>query len=724
MAGKHRRGVIAVVALSWITGACTETPPKEEGSAAVQRAALSEPHQVVGTDADAVPTFVTGAFGVVPAGESFQAEALRPVLAQVAPLFRLDPASLYLKKAYTGFDGDQHFRYGVRHHGIDVLGAELRLHARDGQVFAVNTNARGDLAAAPATAAIAPEAAVAAAREDRESPPGATVHGEPRLVYWRDGSALVLAYEVRVRGTGVDGTPVDDSVLVNARSGDVFLHLPHVHAALSRVVLSGNPPAPVRTEGQPPVGTPVVDTLYDHLGSVYQCYHGLFGRDSYNGAGAQLVAHVNTGLGFQYLSWDGLRLNVGATGTGIPVPPLDLTAHELTHGVTDSESDLIYSGESGALNESMSDIFGAVCEWYAKGQVVDADVWRLGEGGWIPQSAVRSLAAPASDGVSLDWYPDYTPGTDVHRGSGISNLAFYLLAQGGTHPRGKSTWVVQGIGMEKAARIFYKMNADLLLPFSNFDMARIASEQAAIQLGYGGVVSSTATMAWRTAGVVRFHPWPPEPELLKDIPITGLSGGRGNSIIFQAKVPEGVTDLTFTLSGGTGDADMYVRRSAYPTTTTYDCRPYKTGNEEQCVFPAPDVAEATWYVMVRGFSAYSGVSLMMTWRGGYARLEPGIRVSGLSGAPGSNSGFILHVPELPEGGGRNVHVQLQGGSGNADLYVRRALVPGHADYDCRGVNEHSTEVCNLNNVAPGRYYLQLYGAKGGYSDVSIRATYE
>lgn len=725
MFGKRVRGAIAVVALSWTVGACTEATPevKEQEAAAQQAAALSEPHQVVAADADAVPTFVTGSFGAVPSGltavESIQPEQLLPVLDRVAPLFRLDPGSLYLKKAYVGFDGDAHFRYGMRQDGIEVLGAEVRLHARDGVVFAANTNARGDLAVAPPTAAIRPEEALETARVDRASPPGATVGGEPRLVYWRDEGQLVLAYEVRVQGTLADGSPVDDSVLVNARTGEAFERLSHVHSALSRVVYSGNPPRPVRTEGQPPVGNALIDSVYDNLGGLYHCYNGLFGRDSVNGLGGQLIADVNEEQFVQTLLWDGVRLVVRATGTGGPTPPLDLISHEVTHAVTDTESGLIYSGESGGLNESMSDIFGAVCEWHSKGRVVDADTWRIGEGGWIPEALVRSLSNPTSDGASLDWYPDYVSGTDVHYSSGISNLAFYLLAQGGMHPRAKSPTVVQGIGMERAARILYKMNVDLLLPSSNFLTAKTAAEQAAAQLGYDAATIGSVSDAWKAVGVVPFIPNFPR-DLAKDVPITGLSGARGARSYFSVQVPEGAYDLTFTLSGGTGDADLYVRHAFAPTTTSYDCRPFKTGNDEVCTFPSP--AEGTWYVMLNAFSAYSGVSLVVTWKGGYARLEPGVAVTGLSGAPGSSRGFTLQVPESLDVGTRSLHVRLSGGSGNADLYVRRALFPDHSTYDCRSLQDDNTEACDLSGVEPGRYYIQVYGSRGGFEGASLLVT--
>jgi vibriolysin len=736
MVEKRLRGALGVSLLSLIAGACTEATPSGKPPDAVVEQAPSalEGLQVVAVDEAAVPTFVTGPLGAVPTGaeavHSVQPARLLPVLERVAPLFRLNPGDLYLKKAYVGFDGDAHYRYGVRRNGIEVYGGELRLHARDGAVFAANTNARGDLLA-PYKASVSPEAAIAVAKEDRESPAGVTVSGEPRLVYWREGEQLVLAYDVRVKGTKEDGTPLHDSVLVNARSGDAFLRISHIHSARFRRVYDGKnqtplPGVPARSEGDPPVADPIVNSAYDNLGSVYECFSNLFGRDSYDNAGAQLISTVHYRNNYVNAYWDGTQLVFG-DGDGTTASNLaravDVTAHELAHAVTDASSGLIYSGESGGLNESISDIFGAVCEWNSKGRVVDANTWLFAEEVWtpdIPGDALRYMHNPTLDGSSLDHYADYASGVDVHYSSGISNLAFYLLSEGGLHPRFPGQSPVPGIGIEKAARIVYKMNEDLLLPSSSFESAKTAAEQASVQLGYDAATTGSVTAAWKAVGVDEIITHPPPPVLEKDVPITNLSGARGAKWYFHVTVPEGARDLTFTLSGGTGDADLYVRRGQAPTTTLYDCRPYRTGNNEVCTFAEP--GDGSWYGMLNGFTAYSGVSLVVTWKGGYVVVEPGVQVTGLSGAAGSSQVFTVQIPERANGGTRNVHVRLQG-TGNADLYVQRASAPSFFSYDCRGVNEHSTETCNLNGFEPGKYYIQVYGAKGGFTSGSLIATF-
>ncbi|MFP2909708.1 pre-peptidase C-terminal domain-containing protein, partial [Pyxidicoccus sp. 3LFB2] len=289
-------------------------------------------------------------------------------------------------------------------------------------------------------------------------------------------------------------------------------------------------------------------------------------------------------------------------------------------------------------------------------------------------------------------------------------------------PRGKTTQVVAGIGIEKAARIFYKANVDLLLPSSNFEAAKTATEQAAAQLGYDAATVASVGNAWKAVGVGVPVPPPVSTPIEKDVPASNLSGARGEKQYFSVTVPEGAYDLTFTLSGGTGDADLYVRRNSAPTTTSYDCRPYRAGNNESCAFPAPQ--HGVWYVMLNGFSAYTGATLTVTWKGGYVALESGVPMKPLSGVAGSSQVFTIEVPERRPGSGTNsLYIQTGQGYGNPDLYVRQGSAPTKFEYNCRSVKEHMSEVCNLLNVPAGKYYIEVYGAKGGYEDIALIASF-
>ncbi|OJT18000.1 peptidase [Archangium sp. Cb G35] len=720
---------MGVAALSLMMGACTEGSTAENNKpGAVRTLASALGNNVVDADKDGVARFITGDLGALP--EAGLTADLSPVLATIAPQFKLDAGNLTLKRSYTDAQGDTHFRYAVSHNGRAIYGGELRLHARGGKIIAANTNVRGDLVG-PVKASIAPEAALSAAEQDREAPQAARFAGSPELFYFRNGDKLALVYEVRQTGEQADGTPVDDSVLVNAADGSVLLRIPHVHTGLNRRLYDGKtlstlPGTLTRSEGQEPVADAVVNTNYDHLGTVYNCYQSLYGRDSINNAGATLISTVHHRVKYVNAFWDGTQMVYG-DGDGVTASnlanSLDVTAHELTHAVTDNESDLIYSGESGGLNESMSDIFGAVCEWYGDGKVVSPRTWLIGDDVWTPATpgdALRYMANPTQDGTSLDYYPDYAAGVDVHYSSGISNLAFYLLSEGGTHPKGKTTQAVAGIGIEKASRIFYKANADLMTPSTTFEQAKVATEQAAQQLGYDAATIASVTNAWKAVGVGVPVPPPVSIPVEKNTPISDISGARGAKAYYSFQVPEGATDLEVSISGGTGDADLYVRFANAPNTTQYDCRPYKSGNAESCLFAAP--AQGTWYAMLNGFSAYSGVTLKVTWKGGYIPITKGIQLNGLSGVAGSEQVYKLEVP-APANGNRNIHIRIFGGSGNADLYVQHGSAPSHFEYDCREVKEHNSENCNLNNARPGNYYIKVFGAKGGYENLSLSADY-
>ena len=181
------------------------------------------------------------------------------------------------------------------------------------------------------------------------------------------------------------------------------------------------------------------------------------------------------------------------------------------------------------------------------------------------------------------------------------------------HPRGKSTIVVTGIGMEKAIRLFYALNVNYLTPSANFRAAANASMTAATDLGFSQAERNSVADAWRAVGVVIDGGGSSTEDvvLTNNVPVTALSGASGSEKYFKIDVPAG-QQLSFRLSGGSGDADMYVRFGARPTTSTYDCRPYLNGNNETCIINS--TSAGTYYVMLRGYMAYSGTSLLASYR--------------------------------------------------------------------------------------------------------------
>src|SRR6185503_7716997 len=159
-------------------------------------------------------------------------------------------------------------------------------------------------------------------------------------------------------------------VYVDAATGDIVAVYPTYHYAKNRKVYSANngtslPGTLKRSEGQAATTDTDVNAAYDNTGRTYDAYQNFWNRDSYNNAGAQLTSTVHYSSNYCNAFWNGTQMVYG-DGSGSSCLPLarglDVTAHELTHAVTENESGLVYSGESGGMNEAMSDIFGAFTE--------------------------------------------------------------------------------------------------------------------------------------------------------------------------------------------------------------------------------------------------------------------------------------------------------------------------------------------------------------------------
>jgi vibriolysin len=686
---------------------------------------------VADVDEDGIPSFIFGEVGRVTIADAVEDTDLTEILAAVSPVFRADPAALVLRRSYTDNIGDSHFRFRQTKNGLDVLGGELVVHVRDGVVYAVNGGARDDLQVRTEPKLDGPSA-VQAALASSSSVEQLDTNNHALLAYKLQGNQLVLVYQVDVTGIDYEGTPVWDTVLVNAVDGTIVDRMPHIHTAKNREMHNLNHgtslPGPLsRTEGQAAVADSDVNTNYDRLGATYDCYSALFGRDSYNGAGAKLISSVHYSNNYVNAYWNNTQMvygdGDGTTATSL-ARSMDVTAHELTHAVTSTESNLTYSGESGGLNEAMSDIFGNVCEWYADGQVVSANTWMVGEDIWTPpvfdDDALRYMHDPVLDGGSLDFWTPSAGNVDVHYSSGIANLAFKLLSTGGTHPRGKSPVNVTGIGIEKAAQIFYRANRDLLTPSSNFAAAKTATEQAAIQLGYTAAEQASVTAAWNAVGVGVPVPPPVTTPLTNGVPVGGLSASTGAQLNYSLVVPAGQTTLTFQISGGSGDADLYVKSGSAPTLASYTCRPYLGGNAETCTFNSP--VAATWYVMLNAYSSFSGVTLTGTYAGSPPpagnTLTNGVPVNGISGATGNQKFWTMEVPA----GKATLSFQTSGGTGDADLYVRFGSAPTTTTYNCRPYLNGNNETCTFPNPQAGTWHVMMRGYSA-YSGAQLVGTH-
>ncbi|MCS6885963.1 MAG: M4 family metallopeptidase, partial [Blastocatellia bacterium] len=236
-------------------------------------------------------------------------------------------------------------------------------------------------------------------------------------------------------------------------------------------------------------------------------YKNVLGRNSIDGRGEALVSNVHVNRNYNNAFWDGRQMSYG-DGDGrtfSPLASIDVAGHEITHGLTERTAGLIYRGESGGLNEAMSDIMGTAVEWYAaqRNPNIQFD-WKIGEDIYTPGvegDALRYMDDPTRDNYSIDHYSNYPRQTEVHGSSGIANNAFYLFVNGGTN-RTSGRTVEGGVGMEKGAKIFYRALAYYMTPNTTFSQARQATIQAATDLyGANSVEVQKLREAWSAVGV-------------------------------------------------------------------------------------------------------------------------------------------------------------------------------------------------------------------------------
>jgi Zn-dependent metalloprotease len=265
----------------------------------------------------------------------------------------------------------------------------------------------------------------------------------------------------------------------------------------------------IRGEGDPASGDSAVNEAYDGLGATYDFYCNVFDRNSIDGHGMRLDASVHFGEDYDNAFWNGQQMVFGDGDGRIFVSftkAIDVVGHELTHGVTQCTAALEYHDQSGALNESMSDVFGSLVKQYQLKQSVAQADWLIGAGILAPGihgQALRSMKAPgtAYDDPTLGKDPqpdnmdDYNtdPGDNggVHINSGIPNLAFYLVCD-----------QLQGNAWGDPGHIWYTTLLQLS-PFSQFkDCATISTQVAGTLFGTGSKQQQAVQEAWTQVKVL------------------------------------------------------------------------------------------------------------------------------------------------------------------------------------------------------------------------------
>ena len=271
----------------------------------------------------------------------------------------------------------------------------------------------------------------------------------------------------------------------------------------------------VRGEGERKVGDAAVNEAYDHSGDTFDFFHTLFGRNSLDDAGMSLISSVHVGEadgrdGFQPMSnafWDGSQMAYGdGDGTVFRgfTRSLDVVAHELTHGVQAFTSNLVYRGQSGALNEHFADVFGVLARQWRRKESADKASWLVGAEVLVPaetRRGIRDLEHPGtayrddpvlgSDPQPAHMKQIYTGPADsggVHINSGIPNRAFVLVAK----DLGGDAWEVAG-------RIWYEAMLQLSRTSEFADLARITAQVAGDR--FGAPVRKAVRAAWRKVGL-------------------------------------------------------------------------------------------------------------------------------------------------------------------------------------------------------------------------------
>ncbi len=449
-------------------------------------------------------------------------------------LFLLDSMQkeMLLKRVDTDRVGNKHVRMQQVYNKLPVFGSEIIVHMDADSNIKGTTGRLTPKIDLPDKAKITAEKALKNVLKDDKENTKSNLHAEPSLMILSQFvKETHLVWHVTVNGvdktlSGED-TPAKWEYFVDALdgkivwkynneqthtnttgsgigqySGAVTINTVHDHGianyqledqglpSSARVVThdanGGYPPAPVSEDSNnnwsATAQGPDIDChLYTRM--VFDYFFTVHGRDSYDDAGADMHIYANCGNNWNNASWNGSYVKIG-NGDGIrydPLCALDIIAHEWTHAVTEYTADLVYSGESGALNESMSDVFGSLI----------AGNWIFGEDAWLLASAPgsRNMEDPTNggqydptdpiDSVIAGHQPDhmtdkYTGAQDyggVHINSGIMNKAAYLIATGGTH---RGIRVCEGLGNDVLGLLYYQALTTHLISSSDFSDMRDA----------------------------------------------------------------------------------------------------------------------------------------------------------------------------------------------------------------------------------------------------------
>jgi Zn-dependent metalloprotease len=470
-------------------------------------------------------------------------------------------------EALVDSDGATHVRFTRTYRGLPVLGGDLVVHRSGSGSFEGVSQTLSTTPDLSATAKVAERAAERTALAPRKATRGITgvQVGSHRLVFDATSGTPRLAWEVVTGGTQADGTPSRLATYVDARTGATIRSEQQIETVdgSGQSLYSGTVPLQLtlangtyqlkdptrggtyttdmgnKSDGYAcqlfgfncATGTlftspdssfgngatssresAAVDAQYG-TNETWDYYREVHGRNGIFGTGKGSFNRVHYGNKYVNAFWDGTKMTYGdGDGTSYgPLTSLDVAGHEMSHGVTENSAGLTYSGESGGLNESTSDIFGTLVEFYAD-NANDPGDYLIGEEFDLKKHVgFRRMDNPSSDGSSYNCWSPTVGQADVHYSSGVGNHFFYLLAEGsgaktiGGVAHSSTTCngsTVTGIGRDAAGQIWYRALTVYMTSSTSYSGARTASLNAARDLyGAGSTQYDAVAAAWSAVDV-------------------------------------------------------------------------------------------------------------------------------------------------------------------------------------------------------------------------------
>ena len=459
--------------------------------------------------------------------------------------------------------GDQHVRFDRSHRGLPVIGGDFVVHMDNrGGIKHVSMTQRAKLNV-DTTARVSEENAVQYAR----SLFGGVVQGTitSRLVVHARTDNARLAHEVVVTGDMADGSPSEMHYFIDANTSQVIDKWDGIETAASAgtgksltlgvVALTTDSQTSGYAMRDPSRGnhyvtnlanktagtgtlltdadnvwgnstttdtaTAAVDVLYGQ-NATWDFYKSL-GRNGIDNAGRAGFSKVHYGRNYVNAFWSDtcfcMTYGDGDGVTYLPLVAIDVAGHEMTHGVTANTAKLVYSGESGGLNEAISDMMGTAIEYYANkpsskpNYLIGERIFKASYQNPDATKALRYMFKPSLDGSSPDCYVSTIGSLDVHYSSGVANHFFYLMNEGAVVPGNfpsltpaslvcNGNTALTGIGRDKGAKIIYRALSVYMTSNTNYAGARVATLNAAADLyGATSLERNAVAAAWSAVGV-------------------------------------------------------------------------------------------------------------------------------------------------------------------------------------------------------------------------------